>query len=196
MSKSLCIALSLILAAVMLPACKKKQGPTRADTVMGGSGSGSGSRFGGDIIPSDMGSGDFGLNPAGLESRAFGDGIGNGKYNGRDMVEGVLPSVFFGFDSSSVSASERSKLQDAADHLMQNPGDGLLIEGHADWYGTAEYNLALGDRRANSVRDYLSTLGISSGRIETLSKGSLEATSGLSKSESGEDRRADLIILK
>ena len=70
------------------------------------------------------------------------------------------------------------------------------MEGHCDWYGTEDYNLALGDRRANSARDYLTTLGIGIDRIDTLSKGSLEATAGLSKSESGQDRRVELIILK
>jgi peptidoglycan-associated lipoprotein len=70
------------------------------------------------------------------------------------------------------------------------------VEGHCDWYGTAEYNLALGDRRAESVSNYLGTLGITPLRIDKLSKGSLEATSGLSKAQASEDRRADLILLK
>ena len=104
--------------------------------------------------------------------------------------------MFFGFDSSSISASERSKLQEAADYLMANPSDNLLIEGHCDWYGTTEYNLALGDRRANSAKEFLITLGISPDRIETLSKGSLEAVSGLSKAEAALDRTAKLIVLQ
>lgn len=143
--------------------------------------------------------GDWGPDAAGLEPRT--EGIDGGVYtdaNGKQwkMVEGQLPSVYFGFDSSSIAANERAKLQQAADHLRQNPSNALLIEGHCDWYGTAEYNLALGDRRANSAHDYLITLGISSERVETLSKGSLESTSGLSKPQASQDRRADLIILK
>ncbi|MDP4693505.1 MAG: OmpA family protein, partial [Opitutales bacterium] len=122
--------------------------------------------------------------------------IGGGMYNGRVMQEGILPSVYFGFDSSSISASERAKLQQAADYLMDNPAEALLIEGHCDWYGTAEYNIALGERRAISAKDYITTLGISPSRVNTLSKGSLESTSGLSKEQSSQDRRADLIILK
>lgn len=193
MFKSLRIVCTLFLAAFMLTACTKRQGPTPVDTQIGGSKSGAGDY--GDIIPSGTGlGGAFGLGAEGLEPR--GEGIGNGLYNGREMVEGILPSVYFGFDSSSVSAAERGKVQQAADYLMENPSSGLLIEGHCDWYGTADYNLALGDRRANSVRDYISTLGVSSDRIETLSKGSLEATAGLSKADSSQDRRADLIILK
>ncbi len=192
MHKSVRTILFLILAAILLPACTRKQGPTPSDTIdtrMGHRGSGV------DIIP-ELSQGNWGTNGDGGTLEVRGEGISNGKYGDRDMVEGLLPSVYFGFDSASVSASERAKLQQAADYLMENPTSGLLIEGHCDWYGTAEYNLALGDRRATSVSDYISTLGVSPSRIETLSKGSLEATSGLSKDQSSQDRRADLIILK
>ena len=116
--------------------------------------------------------------------------------NGQTMAPGLLDDVYFGFDSSSISASERSKLSAAADYLAANPQDNLLIEGYCDWYGTTEYNLALGDRRANSAKDYLITLGVSPSRVETLSKGSLESVSGLSKTESAQDRRAELIVLQ
>ena len=193
MFKSLRIAFPLILAACMLTACTKRQGPTPLDTQIGGSTSGSSDY--GDIIPSGIGSsGNFGLDADGLEDR--GTGMANGMFGGREMLEGVLPSIYFGFDSSSVSSSERGKAQQAVDYLMENPGSGLLIEGHCDWHGTADYNLALGDRRSNGVRDYISTLGVNMARIETLSKGSLDGIAGLSKTESGQDRRADLIILK
>lgn len=193
MFKSLRIALSLILAAFVLPACTKKQDPTPVGTTIGSSSSKS-SDIGDSIIPAGDGTG-WGTD---LEPSALGDGIdlGANTYNGRQMVRGVLQPVYFGFDSSSIAAAERSKLQNAATHLMENPSDELLMEGHCDWYGTEDYNLALGDRRANSARDYLATLGVSTDRIDTLSKGSLEATAGLSKSESGQDRRVELIILK
>ena len=179
-----------MIAVLVLPACSKKQAPTPVDTTIGSSSS----DIGDSIIPAGDGTG-WGT---GLEPRALGDGIdlGANTYNGRQMVKGVLQSIYFGFDSSSIAATERSKLQNAANHLRDNPSDGLLMEGHCDWYGTEDYNLALGDRRANSARDYLATLGIGSDRIDTLSKGSLEATAGLAKSESGKDRRVELIILK
>ncbi len=195
MPKLLRIAGFVALAALILPACARKQSPTASDTVMGDGPEGGGGDFGDDLIPAET-VGDFGLGAEGLELRDPNEGIGDGFYNGREMVTGVLPSVYFGFDSSAIGTSERSKLQEAADYLEQNPNMGLLIEGHCDWYGTAEYNLALGDRRANSAKDYLTTLGIQNTRIDTLSKGSLEATSGLSKSDAAEDRRADLILLR
>ena len=64
------------------------------------------------------------------------------------------PSGFFGFDSSAISGDERDP---TSSQLSREPGEKLLLEGHCDWYGTAEYNLALGDRRAIGARDYLIT---------------------------------------
>lgn len=192
MAKTLRTFLVLALAALLLPACSRPQNPSPSDTISNRTGTGG---TGSDIIPDGM-AGDYGLEGSGLQSRGLGDGIANGMYGDRNMITGVLPSVYFGFDSSSISASERGKLQQAADYLVDHPSAGLLIEGHCDWYGTAEYNLALGDRRANSARDYISTLGIDASRIETLSKGSLQAVSGLAKDQSFQDRRADLIILE
>lgn len=192
MQKLVRLISALSLALLLLPACSKKQAPTPAGSITGGGTS----DYGGDFIPDSGLGGDYGLGADGLELRGSEDGISNGMYNGREMVEGVLPSVYFGFDSSSVAASERAKLQQAADYLEANPSYGILLEGHCDWYGTAEYNLALGDRRSESVSNYLGTLGITPLRVDKLSKGSLESTSGLAKTDSSQDRRVDLIILK
>ncbi len=193
MHKNARLLLVFFSIVLIFSGCTRKQGPSPAG---GGGVTASQSDWDRDIIPDSQLGDDWGLGADGLELRGDSDGIRDGMFNGREMVKGVLPSVYFGFDSSSISASERSKLQQAADHLQANPSDGLLIEGHCDWHGTAEYNLALGDRRAQSAADYLGTLGISSSRIHKLSKGDLEATPGLSKSQAAEDRRADLIILK
>ena len=112
------------------------------------------------------------------------------------MLPNILEPVYFGFDSTAIAPKERIKLKAASDYLTKNPDTALLIEGHCDWYGTTEYNLALGDRRASSASQYIETLGIDLARIETLSKGSLQSTSGLAKDQSFQDRRVDLIILK
>lgn len=170
-----------ILLLLLLSGCKT-QPPTQTGVEVG---------WGGDIIPSGVEDG-WGLDP-----RPIGTiDASTGMYNGRAMVEGILENVYFAFDAYSIAPSERPKLQVAADYLAANPKDGLLIEGHCDWYGTSDYNLALGDRRAKSIRDYLITLGVSGNRIETLSKGSLESTSGLSKSEARQDRYGQLIVLQ
>ena len=196
MVKSLRNSLFLIIAALLLTACPKKQGPTPSGNSLGGGIPAE--RVDGDFVPD----GEYGGIDAGLGfndylvGRDSGDIIDGGMYGEYTMMEGLLPSVYFGFDSSAISGAERGKLQQAADYLANNPDQKLLLEGHCDWYGTAEYNLALGDRRANSARDYLITLGVQADRVETLSKGSLESTGGLSKTESAQDRRADVIVLK
>ena len=177
------ILLTLILAVFALSGCSNKQAPSQYSDDVGSLGDM-------DFIP------DGDPFDGSLQARDKGDDIGNDKYGDFTMVGGVLPSIYFGFDSSSVGPSERSKLQQAAEYLEQNSEHSLLVEGHCDWHGTSEYNLVLGDRRANSIGDYLDTLGITPDRINKLSKGSLEATSGLSRELSSQNRRADLIVLK
>ena len=184
-----CILLITVLTA--LSACTRKQPPSPVDTLMSSS-----IDIGQDdlIITGDYG--DYGLGADGLELRDDENSIENGYYNGKEMIVGKLPSIYFGFDSASIPTTERIKLQDVANYLTNNPSENLLIEGRSDWYGTADYNIALSDRRANSALEYLKTLGADTSRIETLSKGSLEATIGLSKTQASQDRRADLILLK
>lgn len=181
MNKTARTFLTLILSIFVLSGCSSTQAPSQYSD-------GSNSLGDMDFIPDEF--------DGSLQERNEGDNIGDDKYGDYTMVEGVLLPVYFGFDSSSVGASERSKLQQAAEYLEQNSEHHLLVEGHCDWHGTSEYNLVLGDRRANSIGDYLDTLGITPERIEKLSKGSLEATSGLSRELSSQNRRADLIVLK
>lgn len=187
MTKKASLAVLFLGFLLFLTGCPRTQGPTPSDTAMGGPGTRSG-----DVL-TGMDAGAFGLDGSefGLEGRD-----GSGFFNGREMVPGILPSVFFEFDQSFIRPQDRTKLSEAAEYMSANPEVGLLIEGHTDWHGTAEYNLALGDRRARSVREFLVNLGVSGARIETLSKGDLEATHGLSREEGIRDRRADLIILR
>lgn len=88
-----------------------------------------------------------------------------------DFVVNVGDRVFFGFDRFDLTAEARSTLDSQAQWLQQYPNVSIVVEGHADERGTREYNLALGERRANSVRNYLVALGISAGRITTISYG-------------------------
>lgn len=81
-----------------------------------------------------------------------------------------LENVHFPFDSSQLTSQARSVLQDNAD-CIQSQNYSVQIEGHCDERGTTEYNLGLGQRRANAVRDYLTTLGVSENRISTTSYG-------------------------
>lgn len=104
-------------------------------------------------------------------------------------------TVYFDYDQSAIKASERSKLQEAKKHLDANPTHRLLLEGHCDWRGTAEYNLGLGDRRAGSAKKYLQSIGVDAARIETLSKGSLEAAKNADDATAAKDRRVNLIVI-
>ncbi|OSQ47945.1 peptidoglycan-associated lipoprotein Pal [Thalassospira alkalitolerans] len=79
--------------------------------------------------------------------------------------------VFFGFDKYDLSGEARRTLELQSAWLKKYPQYKVVVEGHADERGTREYNLALGERRANSVKDYLVALGIDPSRVETISYG-------------------------
>ena len=178
------IFLVLISATVLLAGCTKK--PKRPDPSATMIGQGTGGGFDGALNPIDIGTAAPGT---GLEERGAGFDL-----NGQ--MRGVLESVYFDFDQSSIKAAERAKLQAAADYLRSNPSHRLLLEGHCDWRGTAEYNLGLGDRRAAAAKQYLGTLGISADRLETLSKGSLEAVKDADKTAAAKDRRVELVVIQ
>ena len=96
-------------------------------------------------------------------------------YTGTDTVEylasGVPDRVFFATNESVLTTASRDTLRKQATWLRKNSDINVVLEGHADERGTREYNLALGERRANSAKDYLMTYGISSDRISVLSYG-------------------------
>lgn len=87
--------------------------------------------------------------------------------------KGLLGDVYFEFDKATLTDATRSQLGKNADFLKSQDGESFVItiEGHCDERGTNDYNLALGDRRANSARDYLTSLGISGNRLKTISYG-------------------------
>ena len=96
-------------------------------------------------------------------------------YTGTDTVEyladGVRDRVFFATNETVLTTASRETLRKQAAWLRKNSDVTIVLEGHADERGTREYNLALGERRANSAKDYLMTYGISSDRISVLSYG-------------------------
>ena len=96
-------------------------------------------------------------------------------YTGTDSVEylaeGVPDRVFFATNETVLTTASRETLRAQAAWLRENSSINVVLEGHADERGTREYNLALGERRANSAKDYLMTYGISSDRISVLSYG-------------------------
>ena len=96
-------------------------------------------------------------------------------YTGKETVKflaaGVPDRVFFATNKSSLTTKSRETLRKQASYLRKNKSLNVTIEGHADERGTREYNLALGERRANAARDYLMTYGISGKRISVISYG-------------------------
>tara|TARA_B110000967_G_scaffold131325_1_gene134111 strand:- start:123 stop:602 length:480 start_codon:yes stop_codon:yes gene_type:complete len=96
-------------------------------------------------------------------------------YTGKDSVEylasGVPDRVFFATNETVLTTASRETLRKQAAWLRKNSKITVVLEGHADERGTREYNLAIGERRANSAKDYLMTHGISSDRISVLSYG-------------------------
>ncbi len=79
--------------------------------------------------------------------------------------------VHFGFDVSQINAAAEAQVQKVAEYLRAKPGTHVQVEGHCDERGTVEYNLALGNRRATAVRDYLVNLGVDAGTVSTISYG-------------------------
>ena len=181
-SMKLCLAVAG--AALLFAGCAKK--PTRPDpasTVLGQQPGGAGS---GSMTPTDV---PVNLEAPGLTQRA--DGFDPSGFN-----RTALQPVLFDFDKSDIKQPERAKLQAAKEYLAKNPTYRLLLEGHCDWRGTAEYNLGLGDRRANAAKKYLLSLGVAADRLESVSKGSLEASKNADDATMAKDRRVDLVVVK
>jgi len=106
-------------------------------------------------------------------------------------------TVYFGYDSFSIDASERSKLQAIASYIKSHPGKHIMVAGHCDARGTTEYNLALGERRANAVRDYLIGLGADRSTVSTISYGEEKpAVQGTDEAAYAKNRRAQTGVYK
>jgi len=101
--------------------------------------------------------------------------LGAGEFTAIDPNDPILSAIFknilFNYDQFSLTPQARATLDSIADWMKNNPRKLLMIEGNCDDRGTNEYNLALGDRRANSAKTYLVQLGVDSARIYTISYG-------------------------
>jgi len=95
-----------------------------------------------------------------------------------------LVTVQFEYDKSSLSGEAKKKIQGNADWVKNNPKVKLQIEGHCDGRGSIEYNVALGERRANAVKSYMTSLGVSTERLSVISYGKMKPV------DQGEDEKA------
>lgn len=157
----------VVLVGLLLAGCSSTSEESLVDSAGAGAG-GSGADAGG-LGTSDMGvglgaggSGEVGASTLDQSSAPGSQG---------DLEVNVGDRVFFGFDSSVLDATGRQTVERQAAWLQQFPAVTVTIEGHADQRGTTEYNLALGERRANAVKTYMSELGIDPARVLTISYG-------------------------
>lgn len=104
--------------------------------------------------------------------------------------------IFFGFDQSNVDAEDMATLQSQAHWLQRYPAARVTLEGHADERGTRDYNIALGERRANAAKNYLASLGVDPSRIEVISYGKERpAAVGSDEGAYAQNRRAVTVVI-
>lgn len=138
-------SLALVAMVLLASACSKKTSDTATDASLAGA----------------NGVGGTGIDRGGIASPG----------SQADLAQNVGDRVFFELDSSDINAESKSTLDRQAAWLKKYPQLPITIEGHADERGTREYNIALGERRANAVKSYLVALGVPSGRLQTISYG-------------------------
>jgi len=121
-----------------------------------------------------------------------GDGMGDGEYFGDEIDESLGTVIYFDFDSSEVRAEDQDLVAAHAIGLTSGSAS-VRLEGHADERGSREYNIGLGERRAQAVRQMLMIQGVSVGQIQTVSFGEERAASmGSSESDYAQNRRVEI----
>lgn len=167
-------ALFTLVLAVFLASCSKK------DVVSDEAG----------FTPTEgLGGGEGAAAPAG-------DGAVSAGEAGGGAAAPEMQTVYYEFDSFRLTNEARENLRTASQYLKDNPSVTLQVEGHCDERGTTEYNLALGERRANAAKDYLVRQGVDAGRLSVISYGEERpATMGSDESAWAQNRRASFVIL-
>ena len=177
MRKGLNSVLLLIFSVTFLAACEGTTGTTKDESTVSGSGSGSSSTT------------------AGATTSATGSGSAWAGHP-LDDPDSLLSkrTVYFDYDQSTILEQDRPILEAHAQYLSQNPGAAVTLEGHTDERGTREYNLALGERRATSVRQFMSLLGASGQQLRTVSYGEERpAARGNNEEAWAQNRRVEII---
>jgi len=170
-TKTLLVCLAVVMAMGMMAGCKSKR----------------------PIEPMDPG---FDANQTGNESTTPGDGLPTNLELERLLFEPGskygLQTVYFDYDSNALRPDAMAILKENAEKIKQVPGVIIQLAGHTDERGTQEYNLALGERRALAVRQYLVQLGISGDRLITISYGKeFPAVVGSDESAWAKNRRVE-----
>jgi len=190
--------LHLILTAVVLalvaPGCSRNP---KALTPIPGQGTGVGPNNdigGGQPITDGTGFGGEGI---GAADRGNAMKLLDPNFGVQDRPALAAYTVYFDFDSSVVKPGEVSKIESVAGVLKSNPDQAVIIEGHCDERGTLEYNRALGERRAQSVRESLVQMGVGAERIHTISYGEdVPAVDAHNEAAWSKNRRGEFVLLK
>lgn len=180
----------IVASFFFIAACETA--PDQTGSAAGAGGAGAGMGVGATGAGAGRGAG-AGVG-AGAGSGYTSEGLASAEAAARELAE-VGDTVFFGFDEYSLRPEDRVIVERQAALLMRSPSLSVRIDGHTDERGTREYNLALGDRRSNSVKDYLVALGVDPTRISTVSYGEERpAVLGSDEGAWAQNRRAVTVI--
>lgn len=142
-----------------------------------------------DPSPDDTTYGDSGADTSGADS----SGLGDGEFFGGDQDETVGTVIYFDYNSSAVRAQDQDLVAAHAIRLNQNSFESVRLQGHADERGSREYNIGLGERRAQAVRQMLMVQGVSASQIQTVSFGEERPVAmGSSDSDYAQNRRVEI----
>ena len=160
--------LSVLAAGLLLAACSSTPEDTAGSTAGGSTTGGGTGTVAGTVVPGSQ----------------------------EDLVQNVGDRVYFGFDKYDLTPEAQATLERQAAWMQQHPAVTVTVEGHADERGTREYNLALGERRANAAKNYLVSLGIAESRITTVSYGKERPVAlGSNEQAWARNRRAVTIVV-
>lgn len=180
---------ALLLAALWLGACSSN---TTKDGEMAGD----------DVLVEDLGAETAGVNGSGVDGDDMGAEarvvVGEGSYIGNELNDPNSPLsnrvIYFDYDSASVRAEDQPILDAHAEYLGKNPNISVRLEGHTDERGSREYNLALGERRALSIRQLLMLQGASADQFRVTSFGEERpAVDGSDESAWSQNRRVEIV---
>ena len=154
-----------------------------------------------------------GLSDCAKDKKDAGDGTSTGQMNGQqtgsmatdpngptpgsqqDLVVNVGDRVFFGYDQYDLTSEARATIERQSQWMKQYPSVNIMVEGHADERGTREYNIALGEKRASAVRNYLIANGVEPSRLQTISYGKERpAVMGAEETSWAQNRRGVLVV--
>ena len=198
MKKGSVMCVLCVLVATQLVGCGWYMKPGKGGAGQFAGGPIADSSWGTNTGGGTSGGGQYGATP-GAGADSWGPGAGADAARTRLSGEPVamLNTVYFDYDRANLRPDQLRTLESNLAWIQQNPGSRVRLEGHCDERGTEEYNLALGDNRADAVRDWLTAQGVNPSGVGGISKGELEpADLGHDESAWSKNRRVEFLILE